>query len=143
MIMKLPSSLLDRKIDRGTILHSRMFDDIDHGKFFVVIGVTDDFIAGFFFINSNINRSIWGKQEQLEMQYPLRHSDYDFLKYDSFLCATNIIKRHKEHIVRSLENGETEFIGSLKKAHLNEVLCKLRKSRLFSKKEKELFFYEE
>lgn len=35
--MDIPNSLLEKQIDRGTILHSTMFKNIDHGKFFVVI----------------------------------------------------------------------------------------------------------
>lgn len=86
--MEIPKSLIESKIDRGTILHSTMFENIDHGKFFVIVGVNADYVAGFFFINSNINIHIEDKQEQLDMQYPLRKADYDFLKYDSFLSAT-------------------------------------------------------
>lgn len=86
--MDLPISLLENSIQRGTILHSTIFENIDHGKFFVVMGVTQEYIAGFFFINSNIHRSLFDKPEQLALQYPLRHSDYKFLDHDSFLCAT-------------------------------------------------------
>lgn len=65
--MEIPDFLIESKIDRGTILHSTMFEDIDHGKFFVIIGVNAEYVAGFFFINSNINKYIMGKQEQLAM----------------------------------------------------------------------------
>ena len=70
------------------------------------------------------------------MQYPLRHSDYGFLKYDSFLCASNIIKRHRNYIAHSIVNGETEFVGNLREEHLNDVLEMARCSRLFSKIDK-------
>lgn len=46
--MELPAVLVDHTIRRGQIFHSTMFDDIDHGKFFVVVGVTDEEVAGFF-----------------------------------------------------------------------------------------------
>ena len=51
--MDLPLELAENLIERGVILHSDIFPDIDRGKFFVVIGVDEDFVAGFFFINSN------------------------------------------------------------------------------------------
>lgn len=140
--MDIPSNILSNHIQRGAILHSTMFDEIDHGKYFVVIGVSEKYIAGFFFINSNIHPTISNKPEQLAMQYPLKHSDYNFLKYDSFLCATNIIKRPISYITESLESGNTRFIGNMKKEHLKEVLEKARLSRLFSQKDKEQFFYE-
>lgn len=70
--MEIPDLLIESKIDRGVILHSTMFENIDHGKFFVVVGINADYVAGFFFINSNINIHIKDKQEQLDMQYPLK-----------------------------------------------------------------------
>lgn len=73
--MDLPVSLITDVIRRGTILHSYMFEEIDHGKFFVVIGINEEFVAGFFFINSRINIHLEGKPEQLNMQYPLRRSE--------------------------------------------------------------------
>lgn len=138
--MKLPGKLLRQEIKRGTILHSTMFEEIDHGKFFVVIGVSPTCVVGFFFINSNINRAIFKKQAQLDMQYPLRKKDYSFLRHDSFLCATQIIQRSLDAIVESIDKGEAEIIDQLKDEHINEVLEMLRNSKLFSKVEKATFF---
>ena len=139
--MEVPSSLIESQIDRGTILHSTMFENIDHGKFFVIIGVNEEYIAGFFFINSNINIYINGKQEQLNMQYPLRKADYDFLKYDSFLSATNIEKIPRSKIVDTISTGITEIIGTMKQEHIDELLEKARESILFSPKQIKQFFY--
>lgn len=139
--MEIPATIIERNICRGAILHSDIFEEIDHGKFFVVMGVTDEHIAGFFFINSNINRSLYNKQEQFAMQYPLKCADYEFLRHDSFLCASSLIKRHKNYILQSIEFGETKFIGNLKEEHLNDVLEMARQSKLYSKVDKTLFFY--
>lgn len=139
--MQLPSQLVNNFIKRGSILHSTDFKDIDHGKFFVIIGVTDNCIAGFFFINSRIHPSIIGKSEQFAMQYPLKASNYEFLKYDSFLSASTIIKKSKAEISKSIEFNMTTFKGSLIQEDLDNVLEMLRASKLYSKKEKELFFY--
>ena len=46
--MELPIALTENLIERGAILHSDIFADIDHGKFFAIIGVDKDFVAGFF-----------------------------------------------------------------------------------------------
>ena len=94
-MMELPTSLIERTIRRGTIIHSYGFTDIDHGKFFVVVGISGDCLVGFFFINSAINRMIFGKQRLLDMQYPMKQADYPFLRYDSFLCANNIMTIEK------------------------------------------------
>lgn len=100
--MEIPTNIIENSIVRGAILYSETFDGIDHGKFFVIIGVSEEYVAGFFFINSNIHRSILSKQEQLDLQYQMKASDYKFLRYDSFLCATNIIKRNRKEIANSI-----------------------------------------
>lgn len=56
--MELPTILIEEVVRRGQILYSDIFEEIDHAKFFVVIGVTEDAIAGFFYINSEINRAV-------------------------------------------------------------------------------------
>ncbi len=139
--MEIPGPLIESQIDRGTILHSTMFENIDHGKFFVIIGVNEEYVAGFFFINSNINIHIEGKQEQLNMQYPLKKKDYSFLKYDSFLSATKIERIPRSKIVDTISTGITEIIGTMKQEHMDELLEKARESILFSPKQAKQFFY--
>lgn len=139
--MDFPISAIESQIRRGAILHSDMFEDIGHGKFFVIVGVSENYVAGFFFINSNIHGSLSRKPEQLALQYPMRHKDYGFLRYDSFLCASNLIRRHRNYIAQSIMIGETKFVGDMKKEHMEEVLDMARSSRLFSKADKERFFY--
>lgn len=139
--MDLPINLIESRITRGAILHSEMFEEIDHGKFFVIVGISGDCVAGFFFINSNIHPSLYRKPEQLALQYPMRQADYPFLRYDSFLCATNIITRKRSDLAKSIQNGISQIIGTLKPEHTEEILDAVRNSRLFSKHEKEQFFY--
>ena len=134
--MDLPVSLV---IQRGSILHSTVFDNIDHGKFFVIIGENDKNYVGFFFINSNIN-PINQKPEQLKMQYLLRPSDYSFLTHDSFLCCTEVSSIPKEKLALSIEEGITTVKGVLNQNHIDDVLEMVRMSKLFSKSEKETFF---
>lgn len=132
--------LVDSLVSRGQILHSDIFEDIDHAKFFVVIGISDDAVAGFFYINSEINRFINNKDEQLLMQYPLFKSDYKFLSHDSYICATNIVKLPRSLISQSVVDGRTKIVDSLRAEHLCALLDKVRNSRLFSKKDKDEFF---
>ena len=141
--MDLPVEVLTQNgIERGVILHSDIFKNIDHGKFFVVVGITKDYIAGYFFINSNIHKSIQSKPEQLAMQCILKRSDYGFLRYDSFLSAIMVNEIPCERLAKSMQNGVTKIVGQLKKEHLDDLLEKTRNSRLFSKKVKEMYFYE-
>lgn len=139
--MELPLSAISQSIRRGDILLSD-FDRIDHRKFFVVMGISIDKICGFFFINSNIHPSIFSKQDLLNMQYPLRHTDYTFLKYDSFLCASSVIERSVSSLSEEIAAGSTSVISHLKAEHITEVLELVRTSHVISERHKKLYFYE-
>ena len=137
--MELPIELYEKEVRRGRIIHSYNFENIDHGKFFVIIGVTQDSIVGFFFINSNINY-FNRKQKLLEMQYPLLKRDYGFLDYDSFLCCTEITKLNKKKLSDSFSTKVSEYKGALQQEHLDDVLNLVRQSKLFTDEEKEIYF---
>ena len=137
--MELPITAITQSIKRGDILLSD-FDGIDHQKFFVVMGVSEDAICGFFFINSNIHRAIFNKQELLNRQYPLRHVDYPFLRYDSFLCASSVIERSVRSISAGISEGTTSVIGRLKDEHIDDVIEMVRKSHVISAIHKKKYF---
>ena len=138
--MDIPVSVIESSVQRGDILLSE-FDGVDHRKYFVVMGVSKEKVCGFFFINSNIHPAIFNKQEQLDLQYPLLHRDYEFLKYDSFLCASSVIERRLSEISEGIKNGTTSVIGKMKENHVTEVLEMVRASRVISNRHKELYFY--
>lgn len=140
-MMELPTSLHEHFIRRGAILHSDIFEDIDHGKFFAVIGVSKDVVAGFFFINSRIHPAIQKRPAQFAMQYLLRHQDYDFLRYDSFLSATVIIKMPVARLAQTVAEGRTSYVGDLTSSDLEAILQACRESDLFRPSEKRDFFY--
>ena len=137
--MDIPTSLIESNIRRGDILLSE-FNGIDHRKFFVVMGISQDKVCGFFFINSNIHPAIFNKQEQLDLQYPMRHRDYEFLKYDSFLCASSVIERRLSDISEGITNGTTVLIGHMKEEHISEVIAMVRTSKVISQRHKTLYF---
>jgi len=137
--MDIPVSLIESRIGRGDILLSE-FDGIDHQKFFVVMGVSEEKVCGFFFINSNINPAIFNKQEQLNLQYPLMHRDYEFLKYDSFLCASSVIERKLTDISEGIKNGTTSIIGKMKEEHVTDVVEMVRTSKVISERHKRMYF---
>lgn len=138
--MDIPVSIIEGSISRGDILLSE-FNGIDHRKFFVVMGVSEDKVCGFFFINSNIHPAIINKQEQLNMQYPLLHSDYEFLKYNSFLCASSVIERKLSEVSEGIKNGTTMVIGKMKEEHVTDVIKLVRASNVISERHKKMFFY--
>ena len=120
---------------------SDCFEDIDHAKFFAIIGVHEGLIAGFFFINSRIHPIIANKPEQLAMQYQPRKFNYDFLRYDSFLGANELQTRPVSVLAESIQRGQTSIIGRLTDEDLSAVLEVCRKSDLFTAKQKRHFFY--
>ena len=138
--MDIPVSVHKNYIKRGAILHSDIFNEIDHGKFFAIIGVSNNIVAGFFFINSRINPTIMKRQEQLDLQFLLRQDDYDFLKYDSYLSATVIQKLPVEELVSSISNGRTNYVANLTEPDLMHILEVCRVSRLFKESEKREYF---
>lgn len=138
--MDIPVSLIEGSVGRGDILLSE-FDGIDHRKFFVIMGVSEDKVCGFFFINSNIHPAIFNKQEQLNLQYPMLHRDYEFLKYDSFLCASTVIERRLTDISEGIKDGTTTIIGKMKENHVSDVLEMVRTSRIISDRHKQMYFY--
>ena len=78
----------------------------------------------------------------MAVQYPLLKRDYAFLKHDSFICATEIEEIKKSDILDGIQNGSVVFVDDLRQEHLDDVLTMVRESKLFDKKEKELYFYE-
>lgn len=138
--MDLPEALLRRGIQRGSILLSDSFKDIDHARFFAVIGVYDDCLAGFFFINSRIHPIVESKPVHFAMQYLLRKNDYPFLRYDSFLGANELQTRPISLLTRSMQDGQTSIVGQLSEEDLTTVLEACRNSELFSPKEKRQYF---
>lgn len=137
--MDIPVTVIEGNIGRGDILLSE-FDGIDHRKFFVVMGVSKEKVCGFFFINSNIHPAIFNKQEQLDLQYPLLHRDYEFLKYDSFLCASNVIERKLIDISEGIKEGTTSIIGKMRDEHVSDVLEMVRASKVISDRHKKMYF---
>lgn len=139
--MELPVEVLRQGIQRGSILLSDSFEDIDHAKFFAVMGVYEDCIAGFFFINSRIHPIVASKPEHFAMQYQLRKKDYDFLRYDSFLGANELQTRPVSALMKSMRDGQTSIVGQLTGEDLAAVLEACRNCDLFSAKEKRQYFY--
>ncbi len=63
------------------------------------------------------------------------------LRYDSFLCATNIITRSRKELSESIQENRSSLVGHMKQEHLDDVLEMVRNSKLFSNIEKQRFFY--
>ena len=132
--------LSDALIKRGSIFHSCEFEHIDHCKFFIIIGENKDNYAGYFFINSNINRNISKKPEYFNMQAPIKKSNYSFLNYNSYIDCHAISLIPKDKLSQQIKNERTTFIGFLLEDDIELLLENLRNSDLYSENEKNSFF---
>lgn len=139
--MDLPLSVIENRLCRGCFLHSDdIFEYIDHGKVFVIIGEDENNYVGFFFINSNINSFITKKPSLFALQYMLYKKDYPCLDYDSYLCCTEIKKLEKTKLAQSITEGRTKIITQLNNSHIEKILEIVRKSKLFTSQGKNTFF---
>jgi hypothetical protein len=138
-MMEIPVSVLSSTISRGDILLSD-FEGINHRKFFIIMGISEQSVCGYFFINSNIARYILGKQELLALQYTIKHEDYDFLKYDSFVCASDVKEIPLSVIVEGIKENKVEIKGHLKEKHIEDILEIVNQSKAIKAIHKKLYF---
>ena len=87
------------------------------------------------FINSEIHPSLYHKKHLLELQYPVRKENCQFLKYDSFInCAyTNILI--VEDIIHDITTKKSQIIGTLIEEDINEIRRLIVNSGLLSQSE--------
>lgn len=68
------------------------------------------------------------------------HRDYEFLKYDSFLCASSVIESKLTDISEGIKNGTTSIIGKMKEEHVTDVVEMVRTSKVISERHKRMYF---
>lgn len=141
--MDIGAALAGACIERGAVLHSHEFEDIDHGKFFVIVGESEDNLYGFFFINSNINPYLRKRPELYQMQIPLDCGTYpDILTHNSHLDCHALTTIPKSKLIEQFENRQAQYKGNLAEEDLDIVMRTVRESDLFSDYEKDTFFAE-
>ena len=128
-------------LQRGSIFHGNIFPQIDHGKFFAIIGEDDDELIGAFFINSEVNTNIIRTPEQNELQIPLTSSKYNFLTKDvSYLNCADLVRIVKKNLLAHINSRAVTYRATLNELDEAYILDKLRGSDLYTKAEKETFF---
>ena len=143
--MELPSALSETLIKRGAIFHSnadRFRKKIGHSKFFVVMGVSQGRVVGFFFINSNIHHMVESKPALFALQYPIKMGDYSFLSHSSFIGCASLQEWAYDDLHESIRRKQTTLVGELRDSHLEDILEQVRHSEVFSEEEIESYFGE-
>ena len=133
-------NLYQASLSKGDVFRGK-FDGIDHEKFFVIAGLSQDklFICSVF-INSNIPDFIFKKQELLDLQVPIKGNNYDFLKHDSFVSCNTQLKLKFSDFYSKIDENRYQYIGKLNIEDLNNIQTTLINSGLLTQKETELYF---
>lgn len=127
-------------VTRGDIYHRYFTTTVPpKDKFFVIIGEDENHYVGYFFINSNINRSIARKKAMYDMQMPIKPENYLFLKHLSFIAGHELSRLRKSDLIDELSTGATRFKGRMSDDDMDMLLDAARKSPLFSPIEKNYF----
>jgi len=134
------SKLFKQSLNTGDVF-LKEFEGIDHPKFFIVAGISQDRIyLCSVYINSKIHPSIMKRQHLLELQVPLKKQNNPFLKYDSFENCSTPIPMKSEPLSEWVSDDSCKVIGSVYKDDLESIVKALKNSGLLSKDEIELYF---
>ena len=117
----------------GTVLLGEM-DGVDHLKFFVVAGVSDNRVCVCsVIINSSINPFIMRRPHLLSRQVQIKNENYRFLTHDSYInCAQPI--RGKSDYFKAFKR-----VGQLSNEDLQLVIQEIKKSGTLTTKELKLY----
>lgn len=111
--------------------------DIDHEKFLIVAGVSEDrILVCTVMINSEINQYIQKRPRMLSCQVELKSDDYGFLSHDSYAnCAQPIKAKFDLFVV-----DDMKYCGLLNEADLTQVQQRIIASGNLTVDEMNTFF---
>lgn len=125
---------------QGEIYHRHFTTTVPpKDKFFVVMGIKDDKVIGYFFINSNINPCVSIDTEKVKLQLPVFPKDYPFLTHQSFIAGEVLSVLDKSVLENEIRNGRAKYKGKLKRQDLDLLLMIIFKSSLYDDRQKKFF----
>lgn len=97
-------------------------------KRFIILGrdSSNNYI-GTIFINTDVNWNVINSQEILELQYPVKHSENEYLDNDSFIDCSKLIKMEYEYVKNAIVEKPGCVLGKVKDDDL-EIIYTLVKS---------------
>ena len=111
--------------------------DIDHEKFLIVAGVSDNrILVCSVIINSEINPYIQRRPRMLSCQVLLKCADYDFLSHDSYANCAQPIRAKFEVFMED----NRRYCGVLNEADLSQVQQRIIASGMLTVDEINTFF---
>jgi hypothetical protein len=130
------SGLRDLSITPGSVFIGP-WADIDHEKFLVIAGVSNDrILVCSVLINSEVNPYIQRRPRMLSCQVTLKGDDYDFLDHDSYAnCAQPIKAKLESFMVDNMK-----YCGFLNETDLMQVQQRIIASGTLTVDEMNTFF---
>lgn len=111
--------------------------DIDHEKFLIVAGVSEDrILVCSVMINSEINPYIQKRPRMLSCQVVLKGDDYDFLSHDSYANCAQPVRAKLEAFM----SDEMKYCGLLSGGDLTQVQDRIIASGMLTVAEIDIFF---
>jgi hypothetical protein len=134
------ADLIKQTLSKGNVFSGK-FKDIDHKKFFIVIGISCKKICFCsVYINSNIPKYIYSNQQLLNLQVNIKGSKYTFLKYDSFVACNSPLQYNVNDLIAWINEGICEYVGNIDEEDLDNIITTVVNSGLLTKNETDLYF---
>ena len=109
-------------------------------KFIVILGVDAGKIwVGTLFINSEKNVNFIKTLEQHGLQFIIKASNYEFLDYDSFINASNIIRRQFEKLVDIIIARDGRYLTQIIPKDFDYIRARMADSKVVSTADKKDF----
>jgi hypothetical protein len=122
---------------RGLVIYSH-FPDIDHPKYYIFMGLTEEpgIVYGFF-INSTPPSLARKNPKILDFQIEITPESYDFLSHTSFINCWKYFIMDFHEMISGLIESPSKIRGHLAETHLQKALDLVKKNPTFSKLEKQ------
>jgi hypothetical protein len=132
--------LLKSTLSKGNVFIGE-FEEIDHKKFFIIIGITTEKVSFCsVYINSKIPKFMFSNETLLNLQVNIKGSKYDFLKYDSFVSCNRPYMYDVSDLVCWIDNGKCKYVGDIDNEDLENITTTVINSGLLIEKDIKTFF---
>lgn len=133
-------ALFQNALAKGEVFLNK-FPEIDHPKFFIVVGLSDDKLyTCSVYINSEIHPSIKAKQELYNLQVPIQKANNGFLSHDSYACCSTLLPIESNKINEWKNSGSCKVIGQVSEQDLEIITNTILDSNLLTAEEIEQYF---
>ena len=136
---KIRKKYAERQIDIGKARLIQIPEfNVSYPKYCIIVALNQSDIAGVI-INTEINPNIFKAEELRKLHIPILQQDHSFLKYNSFVDCSQLIKWTIEHIVEAITNKPEIVVGNVTTELLKKIHLTIIYTDTISNKEKKSF----